>query len=279
MLTAFYENNEAAGRQAFFYTINCQSHYFPLHFHREEEIYFVRKGTAEVYVDGKYFQVGEGDIVAILPGQIHGYHREEDTVLAFVRIDVNIQDSPIDFIRIRFVTPCITSQNNNYYNIEELFEKILHEDAQRDIGYLYMIRSYADQLAAILLRTNPYQILTEQEAERNYKNMQILGLIDEYLSNHYHERIALDQIAAQCAMSKCYFSRYFHSLTGQCFIHYLRDYRSKKAQELLVNSNKSITEIAYESGFSNLRSLHRGFVQMFGVSPAEYRKLSARLNP
>ena len=277
--TAYYEDNETFGQRSFLYTVHCRYHDFPLHFHREEEIYFVRKGSAHIYINGDTFHAEKGDIVAVMPGQIHGYRKEPGTVLAFVRIDVNMQNACLDLSRIRLAAPHVTPQNKHYNELKTLFENIFKEDLQKQIGYLYMIRSYTDQLAALLLRAVPYHELTEEEADKHNKNMHMLHTVDRYLSKHYREKISLQQVADQCAMSKCYFSRCFHALTGQCFVHYLNDYRTKKAQELMINSDKSITEIAYESGFSNPRALQRNFIERFGLPPANYRKHLLQLKP
>jgi AraC-like DNA-binding protein/ligand-binding sensor protein len=83
--------------------------------------------------------------------------------------------------------------------------------------------------------------------------------------------INLAEVARHCCVSEGHLSRIFHHATGLTFREYLTQVRIERAKSLLLNSGKSVTEIAYESGFQSLSQFHRVFRKIHGASPGEMR--------
>jgi AraC-like DNA-binding protein len=83
--------------------------------------------------------------------------------------------------------------------------------------------------------------------------------------------INLADVARHCCVSEGHLSRIFHHATGLTFREYLTQVRVERAKSLLLNSGKSVTEIAYESGFQSLSQFHRVFRKIHGASPGEMR--------
>jgi AraC-like DNA-binding protein len=85
------------------------------------------------------------------------------------------------------------------------------------------------------------------------------------------EDINLAELARHCGVSEGHLSRIFHHATGLTFREYLTQIRLERAKSLLLNSGKSVTEIAYESGFQSLSQFHRVFQKVHGLSPGAMR--------
>jgi AraC-like DNA-binding protein len=83
--------------------------------------------------------------------------------------------------------------------------------------------------------------------------------------------IDLAEVARHCFVSQGHLSRLFHHATGLTFREYLSQIRIERAKSLLIQSTKSVTEIAYESGFQSLSQFHRVFRKIYGVSPGQMR--------
>lgn len=83
--------------------------------------------------------------------------------------------------------------------------------------------------------------------------------------------INLAEVARHCCVSEGHLSRIFHHATGLTFREYLTQVRIERAKTLLIHSGKSVTEIAYESGFQSLSQFHRVFRKINGASPGEMR--------
>lgn len=83
--------------------------------------------------------------------------------------------------------------------------------------------------------------------------------------------INLAEVARHCCVSEGHLSRIFHHATGLTFREYLTQVRIERAKSLLISSGKSVTEIAYESGFQSLSQFHRVFRKIHGTSPGGMR--------
>ncbi len=98
-----------------------------------------------------------------------------------------------------------------------------------------------------------------------------------HLETHFHQPVHLDQLAQIARMSKRSFMRAFRAATGVPPISYLIRQRVNRAAVLLRNGNESITEIAFEAGFTDSNYFSRQFRQVFGLTPSDYRKRQGRV--
>ncbi len=83
--------------------------------------------------------------------------------------------------------------------------------------------------------------------------------------------IVLAQAAAAAHMSVPAFTRFFRKCTGKSFVEYLTELRVGAACRLLVESDRTVTQICYAAGFSNLSNFNRRFRELKGVTPREFR--------
>lgn len=93
-----------------------------------------------------------------------------------------------------------------------------------------------------------------------------------YIIDNCERELTLESAAALAGFSACYFSRIFKQFTNYNFVEYLTMQRIKRAQLLLADSDKAVTEISYQAGFKSISTFNRVFRQYRGCSPSEYRK-------
>ena len=93
-----------------------------------------------------------------------------------------------------------------------------------------------------------------------------------YIENHYYENISLDIVADIAGFSSGHFSRVFQSQLGKSYSEYVVAVRLKHVKELLLTTNKSITEIALDTGYSHASNLTEQFKKKIGMTPLSYRK-------
>jgi AraC-like DNA-binding protein len=125
-------------------------------------------------------------------------------------------------------------------------------------------------LLAPFLRNS--QTLTGKKSHENLWLQEILTYIEE----HFHEDITLMTLASRISLHPTYFSDLFHKLTGVRPIAYIARKRIDKSQMLLLGSNKSIKEIAFECGFRSVSYYNRSFKKAFHISPGEFRASTER---
>lgn len=110
------------------------------------------------------------------------------------------------------------------------------------------------------------QYLTRSKGEVNYGEK-----IIEYIEGHFCEDIVFEDMAKEIGISYSYMRKIVYELTGKSLIDYINLLRIEKAKKMLLESDRTITQIALEIGYFNVRSLNRFFRKYEGVSPSCYK--------
>jgi transcriptional regulator GlxA family with amidase domain len=93
----------------------------------------------------------------------------------------------------------------------------------------------------------------------------------EYMKQHFDKPITLSEVATLANMTEAAFSRFFRARTGLTFIDSLNEIRLGHASRLLIDTTRSVAEIAYYSGFNNISNFNRIFKKKKGTTPKEFR--------
>lgn len=95
--------------------------------------------------------------------------------------------------------------------------------------------------------------------------------VEKYIEQHYAEKLTLDSLAQFTGYNRTYLSTFFKSCTGTNFHEYLTRIRFQHAVEDLTYTGKTLTDVALDNGFPELKLFNARFRAAFQVSPAEYR--------
>ena len=148
------------------------------------------------------------------------------------------------------MTPCQASS--------ALFD-LLNLMAESDECRVLASQSYADQLGA----------------ESENQLCPITFALD-YISERFLESPTQKEVASILNMAPATFSRLFKAKTGSTYTEYLTSLRIYTAQKLLVESDNSITDICYLSGFKNVSNFNRIFLSRVQMSPSAYRSTARK---
>ena len=125
-----------------------------------------------------------------------------------------------------------------------------------------------------MLDTEAEEMLASEHYDLDCSDRQILRL--ESVLNHIHahaaESLTIEALAQLAGMSVSAFHRCFRERMGCAPGAYLLDVRFANIAHRLLESEDSVTEIAYSSGFNNISNFNRQFLQRFACSPRDYRK-------
>ncbi|HSN35431.1 MAG TPA: AraC family transcriptional regulator [Arthrobacter sp.] len=100
----------------------------------------------------------------------------------------------------------------------------------------------------------------------------VVDIVLEYVFGNHAGSVKMSEAAALVGMSEPTFSKYFKRATGQNFSDLVRKLRLAHARRLLEHSDKAISSICYEVGFSNLSNFNRHFLNDAGETPRDYRQ-------
>ena len=95
--------------------------------------------------------------------------------------------------------------------------------------------------------------------------------IIEWIRVNYNQNLSSNKIAGLFNYNPDYLSTCFRKHCGIPLMKHVSMVRIEKAKELLLNSNKSIKEIAYDIGFYNEKVFLKRFKQFANITPTKYR--------
>ena len=93
-----------------------------------------------------------------------------------------------------------------------------------------------------------------------------------YIQNHLYEDLNLEELASVACFSPYHFHRIFRGMVGETLAGHIRRLRLERAAQVLQQSNRTITNLAFEAGYETVESFSRAFKDRFGVVPSEYKK-------
>ena len=99
-----------------------------------------------------------------------------------------------------------------------------------------------------------------------------IAKVCEYMEQHFRDTICLTDMASLVGMSDTAFSHFFKSKTNMTFIDYLNDMRIAYACQLLSETDQTISEVCYNSGFNNISNFIRMFRKRKQLTPNAYRE-------
>ena len=125
------------------------------------------------------------------------------------------------------------------------------------------------QLIGILMEAG----LMRQSPGSESQKITAIKTVLSYITEHYQEKLYVQDLASQINMNEQYFCRFFKRSIGKTPIDYINDYRLNKVIRLLETRDAPVTEVCLECGFNNMGNFQRLFKRKTGTTPLQYRKL------
>ena len=263
----------------FFIVLNHQNAKFdfPLHYHPEFEINLVLNTSGKRIVGDSIEEYHDCDLVIIGPNTPHYWTGGVDKREAHV---ITIQ------FQTNFLSPSSLNKKLSF-PIKELLEK-----APRGIAFS---KETIEKLRPKILKLSQSQdfdsflnflsILYDLSIARNTQTLASVSYIDyykisksrriqkvsEYIHKNLNQKIFIQDVASLINMSESAFSHFFKKSTNSSFSDYVIDLRLGHAARELIEPEKSINEICFDCGFSNISNFNRSFKKKIGFTPSSFR--------
>ncbi|MFZ4285929.1 AraC family transcriptional regulator [Variovorax sp. HJSM1_2] len=130
------------------------------------------------------------------------------------------------------------------------------------------------QLLGELARCTEYRLLSTvqmQSFDDDASLAQLSGIVS-YLTDHCAEQFTMSDISARAGMSESQFSRYFRRATGNTFTDFVNRLRINRACQLLMETDRYVSNVCYDVGFNNVANFNRRFLQIKGMTPKDFRR-------
>jgi len=255
---------------------------FPLHAHGFDELVIILHGTAVHTVDDRQFPVKSGDVFVISGTHEHQYQDMHRLALANILFDSrSLQMSQWDvralsgFHALFALEPVLRTQQKfnsrlqlserqlNHAN--EIIRDLIRETETRNPGYRVMAKGLFMQLTVFLSRC--------YSNKPSGESLDLLRLGDAiaHIETCFAEKISLDDLARKAHLSKRQFQRIFTECIGRSPIDHLLHVRVQRAAGLLRQTDRSITDIAFDCGFNDSNYFTRQFRNVMDHTPKQYR--------
>lgn len=115
-------------------------------------------------------------------------------------------------------------------------------------------------------------VSTQEVKQLNSKDRECIDRVFQFTIDSFRDPIALPQIAAIACMSVPAFCNYFKRSTRKTYIDFLNEVRIGYACSLLQETDKTVWDICYESGYNTMTNFHKQFLKVKKFTPLQYRK-------
>jgi transcriptional regulator GlxA family with amidase domain len=143
---------------------------------------------------------------------------------------------------------------------------------------IYLVEKYYDRQAAIFC-SKVFQIELDRHSQsafiifkgqKNHGDEMVKGA-QAYIEDHLDEKISVQDLSLMFAVGRRNFDRRFIRATGNTPVEYLQRVKIESAKKTLETSRKTINEVMYEVGYSDVKAFREVFRKITGMSPLEYK--------
>ncbi|MBE6646522.1 MAG: helix-turn-helix domain-containing protein [Ruminococcaceae bacterium] len=253
------------------------STYSSTHVHTNIELVYSVDASVSLEIERTSFSLSSGDLIIISPGEKHSQSIIGSGHYYSIKLLPNILfSSDQTFSEYKFFNQFLAlNDKKRLYlknelsssGISEIFGDVMREWTRKSSGYELMIRANILKIFTILARSNDK---TERHKGGKFSNDAINSALS-YTSDNFAS-VTEQDVAEHCGLSLAYFSTLFKNTVGVKFGEYLLQLKIGRAKTLLLTTDKSITYIAYETGFSSSSHFIARFKELENTTPAKYRR-------
>lgn len=279
-----YEKSELES----FYAERKKKPYFGAdwHYHEEYELLFTIRGEGVRIVGDNMDHFSDNDLVFIGSSLPHLFKNEEKEA-----------SQPIDYIVIKFnnlfsgqlifslpefsqISKFLELANRGIVFSKNTISKISSNiinliestDADRFINLMIILKTLSNEKDYQFLASSSFSLKSSTKGEDRIQN------VINYIADNYTKDLTLDDLSEVAFMTNNSFCRFFKGRTGKTVFQFIREFRVNKACQMLINGEKSISDICFDTGFNSFSTFNRIFKSLKNISASEYKSKYMKLN-
>lgn len=252
----------------------------PWHFHPEYELTYIVKGEGIRYVGNNVEKFEHGDFVLIGSNLPHCWkntikNKEKVKSIVIQWNDTILGDNWIDKNEFQHIKTLLKKASKgvkfnlkNSKKIELELTKILTKSPfEKLINFIQLL----DNLSAF----KEIETLTSEgfTPTLNIKSNHRIEKVYDYVQENYDKKIKLQDVSNLVSMGDEAFCRFFKKSLNKSFFTFVNEYRINLACKYLIETNKQVSQIAYDCGYESLPFFYRQFQKFMGCSPLVFKKM------
>ncbi|AXT51299.1 AraC family transcriptional regulator [Aquimarina sp. BL5] len=253
------------------------------HFHPQYELTYIIQSTGIRYVGDSMQSFERGDLVLVGKNVPHSWKtidaKNEQVKCVVIQWDEDLFKYWIDkpeFISIKNMllksSYGISFDLETALSLEKSFSSIFNQNPfDRFLNLLNILNILATKASMKLLAGPSFgKDLSLKESHR-------VNVINNYIKDNYQNEPSLTELSNMLSLSKEAFCRFFKKTFDKTYSNYVNEYKITIASKMLIETDLSVSEVGYESGFNNLSFFHRKFNKYKQMSPNTYRQIYQRI--
>lgn len=273
-MSIFYQNHTDRFR-----IYLSENNTFATHLHKQVEILAVLDGQLDFTVDHNVHTISAGEGAIIFPNQLHSLKTNGQSRILLCIFDTDFCHSYRKHFQNNRPTDNRFNHNSITCHSSTAIEGLVHltQTFRKGEPIPEPVPALAEGYLTLLLADIFTTLPLEHKTISNDLELEQRLLI--YLDTHFTENLSLEILSREFGVSRFVLSRLFTDKLHTTFPYYVNSKRLELAKDLLSTTDLSVTQIALDAGFGSSRTFFREFRDAFHVTPGEYRKQKAPLQP
>lgn len=253
-----------------------------IHWHDCLEIILVTEGAASLHVSFEKIELKENQLMVVNSSEPHRiYCSSEQSELVCVSLDrdycysiydnlyeaLAVSDFDVTFMNLNENSSVLAS---NIHTLINLLSSIEEPSDENDDLVFRSISTFLNNLVSSYMPKPSNEYLTKKVPK---EKIEMIHRLIRYLYDNYDQDVDLQTFSDQEFFNFYYVSHNIKEITGTSFRDWLNYVRVEQSEKLLLNTDKSITTISEECGFSDVRYYNKHFLKWHKVSPLNFRRL------
>lgn len=265
-----------------------KSYEIGMHNHNFYEINVVLQGTGRHYIENQSCNIHRGCVFVIPPNIQHGYVQDEPLDVyhilvscAFVeRYAFELKSLPgysilfeiEPYLRGKYQDSLFLTLNEPQMNELELsLNALLAASDENYTGSNVIKNAQTLLLIGTLCRHMSERNKTSRRTVKGNHQQAVLTCL-EWIHTQYPKKITIDTLSEMCHLSRSTLLRNFEMMCKCSPIHYLNNYRIKKAKEWILTTDSNLTDIAVHCGFYDQSHFTKTFTKIENQTPFQFKE-------
>lgn len=236
-----------------------------VNFHRDIEFIFVIEGQIQIIIDDNMYILNKHDIILINSCSEYSVNVPQSAIICVVTYSSQFVCDLIGNTQCSFECNSVKDKKRSYQKLRAIFQQLVYYSVSGKHKTSCIEQSILYRLLDELIEKHLITVLMSDDDIR-------INKILNYIHRNFQNSLSLSELAEQMFISTSTLSRILKKHTGTNFADYVNNIRIKYAAQELKNSDKNITQVAVDSGFSNLSVFNRIFKEAYFLTPSDYRK-------
>ncbi len=243
-----------------------------LHQHDYFEVDFILSGKLSASIGSQAFAFVQDDVFSVDAHVPHEF-RSSDCVMISVQFEQSLFESTLPTPQHPhfFCNSAVQGDSAAFAQLRQLIARLVKNNADQQQGFELRNLSLVYEIMDVFY--NNFRILrTKAQDQQSHRYAARIAEIARIVRAHYTENFSLSMLAEKVHLSAPYLSKFFDQQFGMTFLAYLTQIRLDHAVNALTHTEKTIDDIAADSGFANTHAFVQAFKKEYDMLPSVYRR-------